>query len=75
MELEDERTRLLSNFQLPESVYVNVGSKKDFDVIKKTVEGNVDMKRYNLVSISIRIEQTPRIPMHDGANLSFVPPP
>ena len=49
MELEDERTRLLSNFQLPESVYVNVGSKKDFDVIKKTVEGNVDMKRYNLV--------------------------
>ena len=74
MELEDERTRLLSNFQLPESVYVNVDNKKDYHVIKKTVEGKVDMKRYNLVS-RIRIEQTARILMHDGANLPFVPPP
>lgn len=50
LELEDERTLLLSNFKLPVSVYVNVESKKDFNVIHKTVVGNVDLKRYGLVS-------------------------
>jgi len=50
MELEDERTLLLSNFQLPQSVYVNVDSKKDYEVIRKTVNGNFDTKRFSLVS-------------------------
>lgn len=50
LEIEDERTLLLSNFELPVSVYVNVDSKKDFNVIHKTVVGNVDLKRYGLVS-------------------------
>lgn len=40
---------MLSNFQLPQSVYVNVDKKKDFRVIKQTVEGDVDMKKYQLV--------------------------
>lgn len=50
LELEDERTLLLSNFRLPQDVYVNVDNKKDYEVIKQTVEGNLDMKRYNPVS-------------------------
>mmetsp|Transcript_11555 Transcript_11555/g.25337 ORF Transcript_11555/g.25337 Transcript_11555/m.25337 type:complete len:715 (+) Transcript_11555:140-2284(+) len=51
MELEDERSLLLSNFQLPQSVYVNVESKKDFEVIQETVEGGVDTKKYSLGTI------------------------
>ena len=50
MELEDERTLLISNFQLPQSVYVNVHAKKDYEVIKETVEGGVDTRKYSLVS-------------------------
>ena len=50
MELEDERTLLISNFQLPQSVYVNVHAKKDYEVIKETVEGEVDTRKYSLVS-------------------------
>ena len=51
LELEDERTRLLSNFTLPQSVYVNVHTKKDYDVIYQTVEGGVDTKAYSLVGM------------------------
>ena len=51
MELEDERTLLLSNFALPMTVYVNVHTKKDFNVIEETVEGGIDTKKYALVSI------------------------
>lgn len=53
MELEDERTLLLSNFNLPESVYVNVPNHKDYEVIHQTVEGGIDTKSYSLVSIFI----------------------
>lgn len=42
---------LLSNFQLPESVYVNVDNGKDFDVIIQTVEGDIDTRRYDLGTI------------------------
>ena len=55
LEMEDERTRLLSNFVLPESIYVNVGTKKDFEVVQQTVEGGVDMTNYSLVSTIIDI--------------------
>lgn len=51
LELEDERTRLLSNFTFPGSVYVNVHTKKDYEVIYQTVEGGVDTKAYALVII------------------------
>jgi len=51
LELEDERTLLLSNFVWPENVYVNVDNKKDFEVIKKTVEGDVDMKKFSMMTV------------------------
>jgi len=57
LELEDERTLLLSNFELPASVYVNVESKKDFNVIHKTVVGNVDLKRYGLGNINSYVNE------------------
>ena len=50
MELEDERSLLLSNIQMPLTVYVNSKTKKDFEVIQETVEGGVDTRKYNLVS-------------------------
>lgn len=50
MELEDERTLLLSNFNYPSMVYVNVDNKKDFRVLNQTILGNVDLRRYGLVS-------------------------
>lgn len=49
MELEDERTLLLSNFNYPSMVYVNVDNKKDFRVLNQTILGNVDLRRYGLV--------------------------
>lgn len=49
--MEGLRNLLLSNLNLPESVYVNVENKKDFHVLHQTVEGGVDTKRYSLVSI------------------------
>lgn len=51
LELEDERTLLLSNFQLPLTVDINVDKKKDFKVIKQTVEGGVNMNRNNPSSV------------------------
>lgn len=50
MELDDERTLLLSNFNYPSMVYVNVDNKKDFRVLNQTIIGNVDLRRYGLVS-------------------------
>jgi len=57
LELEDERTLLLSNFKWPQSVYVNTDRQKDYEVIKKTVEGNFDMRRYNPISIYTFIDE------------------
>jgi NRPS condensation-like uncharacterized protein len=51
MELQDERTLLLSNFTWPSLVYVNVDNKKDFRVINQTIIGNLDLRRYRLVSL------------------------
>jgi NRPS condensation-like uncharacterized protein len=51
MELEDERTLLISNFNYPSMVYVNVDNKKDFRVLNQTIIGNVDLRRYGLVSL------------------------
>jgi NRPS condensation-like uncharacterized protein len=51
MELEEERTLLISNFNYPSMVYVNVDNKKDFRVLNQTIIGNVDLRRYGLVSV------------------------
>ena len=51
MELQDERTLLLSNFNYPSPVYVNVDNKKEFRVLNKTIIGDVDLRRYGLVSV------------------------
>jgi len=51
MDLENERTLLLSNFRYPDSVYVNSKTKKDYKVMHQTVHGNVDMKRYSYANI------------------------
>jgi hypothetical protein len=32
-------------------VYVNVDNKKDFRVLNQTIIGNVDLRRYGLVSV------------------------
>lgn len=55
--MEPERVLLLSNLHLPVGVYVNVESKKDFEVIRQTVEGCVDTKKYSIVS-SLTLIQT-----------------
>ena len=57
MELENERTLLLSNFRYPESVYVNSETKKDYKVMHQTVHGNKNMKRYGLSNINQYIEE------------------
>mmetsp|Transcript_23343 Transcript_23343/g.36135 ORF Transcript_23343/g.36135 Transcript_23343/m.36135 type:complete len:1112 (+) Transcript_23343:197-3532(+) len=57
LELENERTLLLSNINYPESVYVNSDNKKDYKVMHQTVHGNVDMKRYGLANINQYIEE------------------
>eukprot|EP00574_Skeletonema_japonicum_P003819 CAMPEP_0201722664 /NCGR_PEP_ID=MMETSP0593-20130828/6957_1 /ASSEMBLY_ACC=CAM_ASM_000672 /TAXON_ID=267983 /ORGANISM="Skeletonema japonicum, Strain CCMP2506" /LENGTH=1102 /DNA_ID=CAMNT_0048213643 /DNA_START=201 /DNA_END=3509 /DNA_ORIENTATION=+ len=57
LELENQRTLLLSNIQYPESVYVNSNNKKDSKVMHKTVHGNVDMKKYGLANINQYIEE------------------
>jgi hypothetical protein len=50
MEMANERTLLMSNMCLPFSVNVNEGSKKEFDVIKQTVEGSFDPRHFSVVS-------------------------
>ena len=57
MELEDERTLLMSNFEYHEPVYVNSDNKKDYRVMHQTVHGNVDMKEYGLPTINQYIEE------------------
>jgi len=52
MELADERTLVLSNCMPPTSVYVNVQTKKEFNVLRQTVEGEVDMKQYSLSTLT-----------------------
>ena len=50
LEMESERALFMSNLSIPEKVYVNVESKKDFEVVQQTINGSVDMNRYGLVS-------------------------
>jgi hypothetical protein len=50
LELENERALLLSNFCVPLSVYVNQETEKDFQVLRKTIEGRVDQREFSLVS-------------------------
>ncbi|KAL7431683.1 hypothetical protein ACHAXH_003556 [Discostella pseudostelligera] len=57
MEMEPERTLLLSNLHLPLGVYVNVESKRDFEVIRQTVEGCVDTKKYSIDTIWSHYEE------------------
>jgi len=57
IEMEDERALLLSNFALPQSVYVNVHSKKELEVIKQTVEGGIDTKKYSLKTINSHVDE------------------
>ena len=52
MELADERALVLSNCKPPTSVYVNVQTKKEFNVLRQTVEGEVDMKQYSLSTLT-----------------------
>ena len=40
----------MANLSIPERVYVNVESKRDFEVVQQTINGSVDMKRFGLVS-------------------------
>ncbi len=51
-ELADEKTLVLSNVKPPQSVYVNVQTKKEFNVLRQTVEGNLDTKEYSLSTIA-----------------------
>ncbi len=51
LEMENERTLLLSNLCVPLSVYVNQDTKKDFEVLRQTVEGRVDSQQFSLVSM------------------------
>jgi len=53
LELESERTLLLSNFCLPLSVHVNQESKTEFEVLRQTVEGRVDPEVLSLVSVCL----------------------
>ena len=53
MEVESERTLLLSNFNYPSTVYVNVDNKKDFHVIHDTIIGDQDLRQYGLVSLLV----------------------
>ena len=50
MEMENEHTLLMSNISLPFSLFVNEESKKEFDVIKQTVEGSIDQTHFSVVS-------------------------
>ncbi|EJK45473.1 hypothetical protein THAOC_35911 [Thalassiosira oceanica] len=50
LEIESERALFTSNLSIPDSVYVNVESKKDFEVVQKTINGSVDMNRFGLNS-------------------------
>ncbi len=52
LELADEKTLVLSNVKPPQSVYVNVQTKKEFHVLRQTVEGSIDMKEYSLSTIA-----------------------
>ncbi|KAL7496488.1 hypothetical protein ACHAWT_004732, partial [Skeletonema menzelii] len=52
LQLADERTLMLSNVKPPQSVYVNVQTRKEFHVLRQTVEGNLDTKGYSLSAIS-----------------------
>jgi hypothetical protein len=47
LEIEDERKLLLSALEPPPQMYVNVKTKKDFQVARTTVYGKFDMQKYS----------------------------
>lgn len=68
MDLVDERTLLLSNFNWPSMVYVNVDNKKDFRVLNNTILGNVDLRRYGLVSYASSFQSVHSVPLKELIN-------
>lgn len=56
-ELADEKSLVLSNVNPPQSVYVNVQTKKEFNALRQTVEGNLDMKEYSLSTIASHCDE------------------
>jgi hypothetical protein len=57
LELADEKVLVLSNMKPPQSVYVNVHTKRDFHVLRQTVEGNRDTKVYSLFTIKSHCDE------------------
>ena len=57
IEMEDERKTLLSNLDVPPAFYVNVQKRKDFRLVKQTVEGKHDMSRYSQEYLQAYLEE------------------
>lgn len=57
LELADERVLLLSNMKTPQSVYVSVHTKKDFHVLRQTVEGNLDTKEFSFSAVKSHCDE------------------
>lgn len=57
IEIEDERKALLSSFQAPPVLYVNVRGKDDFRVVRKTCFGKHDEDLYSTNTISAHVEE------------------
>jgi len=51
MEIDDDRKLLLSCLEPPKTIYVNVKTRKDYNVIDRVCNGNVDMDSYSLKTI------------------------
>jgi len=57
VEIDDDRSFLLSSAEPPNTIYVNVQTKKDFDVIHKIIHGNVNMEKYSLKNVYTYIDE------------------
>lgn len=57
IEIEDEKQVLLTNLEKPPDVYVNVKTKDDFYVVRKTVNGKYDTDLYSKQMISTYVQE------------------
>lgn len=57
VEYASQRDLVLSNLRVPPEEYINVKNKKDYLLIRKVVQGNTDIVKYSLNTITTYIEE------------------
>ena len=57
MEIQSERSRIFSSLGIPPEFHINMQKPKDFDLVRQTIGGRHDLKKYSKKTIQLYVEE------------------